>query len=155
MKKILVVILAVFFTQLAFSQKPHFHKGDKILNIGIGYDYYPMGSLALDYCVTDAFLDVGSVGVGPFLAGGFTSSRSIVSLGARASIHYPFFEMFDTYAGVGLGIGYHMWFEFNNKVHLVPAMFLGMRYPFSEKLSGFVEAGFGLSYFSMGVAVNL
>jgi hypothetical protein len=155
MKKILFVILAVFLCQFVFSQKPLFLKGDKVLNIGIGYDYYPLGALSLDYCVADGILEEGSFGVGPFLAGGFTSSRSIVSIGARASIHYPFFEKFDTYAGVGLGIGYHMWFEFNDKVHLVPALFLGMRYPFSEKLSGFVEAGFGLSYFSMGVALNL
>ncbi|MBN1927537.1 MAG: hypothetical protein JW798_17015, partial [Prolixibacteraceae bacterium] len=122
---------------------------------GIGYDYYPLGSMSLDYCIAEGIVEVASIGVGPFLAGGFTSSRMIFSLGVRGTLHYPFLDMLDTYLGAGLGAAYHMWFQFSDDVHFVPVIFLGARYPFSEKMSGFCEAGFGLSYFSLGVAFNL
>ncbi|MBN1927191.1 MAG: hypothetical protein JW798_15265, partial [Prolixibacteraceae bacterium] len=62
MKRILLLIFSIFVVQFGFSQKPHFIKSDKVLNVGIGYDYYPLGSMSLDYCIAEGIVEVASIG---------------------------------------------------------------------------------------------
>jgi hypothetical protein len=119
---ILVCLLANIFLVSAQSV---FTKGDKVLNVGIGFGntlYTGLGYsstipplfASLDVCAKDnLFNEKSSLGVGGFV--GYASSEykqdlidfrykySSFILGVRGSLNYQLAEKLDTYAGLALG----------------------------------------------------
>jgi len=121
------LILALFFVcGIAAAQSPTFNKGDKVLNLGVGFgsglytgggysSQMPAISASLEVGVVDNVIDKGSIGVGGYI--GYTSAKfdysdfgytygwkySDLVIAARGAFHYPLVEKLDTYAGLALG----------------------------------------------------
>lgn len=121
------LILALFFIcGIASAQSPTFNKGDKVLNLGIGFgsglytgggysSQMPALSASLEVGVVDNVIDKGTIGVGGYI--GYTSAKydfsgpgytygwkySNLVIAARGAFHYPLVEKLDTYAGLALG----------------------------------------------------
>jgi hypothetical protein len=179
MKKIVLFMLVVVFSLAqALAQDSTFGKGDKVLNLGIGFgsSYYsgfytshmPAISGSLEVGVADNILEKGSIGVGGYL--GYSSAKystywktSNFLIGARGSFHYPLINKLDTYTGVLLGYNiystkYDLSYTGLNSASssgLAFAWFAGARYYFSEKFAGMVEVGYGIAYLNLGIALKL
>lgn len=185
MKKIAVVftlVLAFGFSSMA--QEPIFSKGDKVVNLGIGFGTgYGLGykttipplSASFEMGVKDGILEKGSLGVGGYL--GFSSYTYRSSwyggtygwnytnfiLGARGVFHYPFIEKLDTYTGLLLGFrvvtstDYGTTGTYTNPSSsgLAYSWFVGGRYYFTDRIAGMLELGYGISYLNLGVAIKL
>ena len=122
MKKV-SLFFAVMMISFAASSQNTFTKGDKVLNLGVGFGTYgdfgtttiPPVSLSLEYCVKDnLFNDKSSLGIGGYA--GYHSSKweylddavwgykySNFILGARGVLHYQLINKLDTYWGLLLG----------------------------------------------------
>jgi hypothetical protein len=42
-----------------------FFKGDKIINVGLGFLNHPVISASLDYGIAEDVIDYGAIGIGP------------------------------------------------------------------------------------------
>ena len=154
-----------------------FVKGDKVLNLGIGFgssyygSYYtshmPAISASLEVGVLDGILEKGSIGVGGYV--GYASAKysnywktSNFLIAVRGSFHYPLVNKLDTYTG--LQLGYNI---FNTKYYdtysgtfnasssgLAFAWFAGARYYFSNNFAAMVEVGYGVAYLNLGIALK-
>jgi hypothetical protein len=177
MKKLLLSLLVVVFTftQL-LSQESTFKKGDKALNLGIGFgsSYYggfytshmPALSASLEVGVADGILDKGSIGVGGYI--GYSSAKystywktTNFLIGARGSFHYPLVNKLDTYTGLQLGYNVFSTKYYDNTYTtggsastLQFAWFAGARYYFSNNIAVFAEVGYGVAYLTVGVALK-
>ncbi len=127
MKKTLLGILfflsGIFITN---AQEESFSKGDKVINLGIGFGstlytgtgystVVPPISASFEYGIVDGIADKGSIGVGGYI--GYTSAKyeqtisgtkygweySSFIIGARGAFHYPFVDKLDTYGGLIIG----------------------------------------------------
>jgi len=121
-----LLLALLFVCGIAAAQTPTFEKGDKVLNLGIGFgsglytgggytSHMPALSASLEVGVVDDVIEKGSIGVGGYI--GYTSAKwevnssgytygynySDLVIAARGSFHYPFVEKLDTYAGLSLG----------------------------------------------------
>src|SRR5665647_2093777 len=177
MKKLLLSLLVVVFTftQL-LSQESTFKKGDKALNLGIGFgsSYYggfytshmPALSASLEVGVADGILDKGSIGVGGYI-GYFSAKYSTYwkttnfLIGARVSFHYPLVNKLDTYTGLQLGYNVFSTKYYDNTYTtggsastLQFAWFAGARYYFSNNIAVFAEVGYGVAYLTVGIALK-
>jgi hypothetical protein len=177
MKKLLLSLLVVVFTitQL-LAQESTFKKGDKALNLGIGFgsSYYggfytshmPAISASFEVGVADGILDKGSIGVGGYL--GYSSAKystywktTNFLIGARGSFHYPLVNKLDTYTGLQLGYNVFSTKYYDNTYTtggsastIGFAWFAGARYYFSNNFAGLVEVGYGVAYLTIGVALK-
>jgi hypothetical protein len=178
MKKLLLSLLVVVFTftQL-LAQESTFKKGDKALNLGIGFgsSYYggyytshmPAISASFEIGVADGILDKGSIGVGGYV--GYSSAKystywktSNFLIGVRGSFHYPLVNKLDTYTGLQLGYNafstkYYDTYISNYSATASSigfAWFAGARYYFSNNIAAFAEVGYGVAYFTIGVALK-
>jgi len=184
MKKIYVFMLAVIFTggNLA-AVDPVFLKGDKVLNLGIGLgstlysgSFYksqvPPISASLEFGVADNLLEVGTVGVGPYL--GYSSYKyeyqdwgwkySNIIIGVRGNFHYPLLDKLDTYVGLLLGYNIASSKEFGNSIPgwdysysaggIVYSGFIGARYYIKDSFALLAELGYGIAYLNLGVALK-
>ncbi len=177
MKKLLLSLLVVVFTftQL-LSQESTFKKGDKALNLGIGFgsSYYggfytshmPALSASLEVGVADGILDKGSIGVGGYI--GYSSAKystywktTNFLIGARGSFHYPLVNKLDTYTGLQLGYNVFSTKYYDNTYTtggsastLQFAWFAGARYYFSNNIAVFAEVGYGVAYLTVGIALK-
>jgi len=122
----LFLVVLLLICGVASAQTPVFEKGNKVLNLGLGFGngfysgggYYsqmPALSASLEVGAVDNVIDKGTIGVGGYL--GYSSAkweetylgstygfrRSNLILAARGSFHYPLVEKLDTYAGLSLG----------------------------------------------------
>lgn len=129
MKRIGMVILALFLSLGVFAQENLFQQGDKVINFGLGIgttlysgSFYktkiPPVSVSFELGLKeDLFIDNLNLGVGGYL--GFTSSKwestwlglgkygwnyTNIIIGGRGAVHYPFIEKLDTYTGLLLGL---------------------------------------------------
>jgi len=175
MKKLLLVLLvAVFSLTQLIAQESTFTKGDKVVNLGIGFGstYYnafytshtPALSVSFEANVKDGILDKGSIGVGGYLGyssasySGYWKTTNIV-IGARGSFHYPLVNKLDTYTGLLLGYNiysfkYDSGYTLGNtgtSSGLLLAWFAGARYYFTDKFGVMAEIGYGISYLTIGV----
>ena len=117
MKKIILLSVFIIAVIAVKAQDPIFVKGDKVVNLGVGLEYWRLPiTVSGEYCITDGIAEKGSIGVGAYAGVSFnwysyyTSSIDFLA-GARGSFHYPFIDKLDTYAGLSLGIDtyyYHM-----------------------------------------------
>ncbi len=175
MKKFTLFIVAIAFslTQL-LGQESTFVKGDKILNLGVGFgstyysSYYtshtPALSASLEFGVKDGILEKGSIGIGGYV--GYSSAKwtnyyktSNIIIGARGSFHYPLVNKLDTYTG--LLLGYNIYTYSYDVSYLgakgsagavTLAWFAGARYYFSDKFAVLGEIGYGIAYLTLGVS---
>ena len=165
MKKLLLLIVAVAFS-LRCSLRNLPFKGDKVLNLGIGFGstYYssfysshtPALSASMEFEVKDGIIDKGSIGVGGYV--GYSSAKwtnyykvSNIIIGARGSFHYPLVDKLDTYTGILLGYNIYTYSYDSNYFGasgsasgVAFAWFAGARYYFSEKFAAFGELGYGI-----------
>ena len=174
---LLVFLLPLFLDAPLAAQESTFAKGDKVLNLGIGFgsSYYssfytshmPAISASFEVGVIDGILDKGSIGVGGYI--GYSSAKysnywktSNFLIGARGSFHYPLANKLDTYTGLQLGYNifstkYYDTYSgaFNaSSSGLAYAWFAGARYYFSDKFAGMIEVGYGIAYLNLGVAIK-
>lgn len=175
MKKLLLLLfVAVFSLTQLVAQESTFKKGDKVLNLGIGFgstfygSFYgsqtPALSASLEVGVKDGILDKGSIGVGGYL--GYSSATwtnyyktSNFIIGARGTFHYPLVNKLDTYTGLLLGYNiYNYKYETgylgsgSSTSGLILAWYLGARYYFTDKFAVMGELGYGVSYLTLGVS---
>jgi hypothetical protein len=175
MKKLLLSLMVIVFTfsQLV-AQESTFAKGDKVLNLGIGFgsSYYtgyytsltPSLSASFEVGVKDGILEKGSIGVGGYM--GFASAKyadywktSNFLIGVRGSFHYPLVNKLDTYTGLILGYNiyntkyYDTYYgnESASSSGVQLAWFAGARYYFTDTFSAMAEIGYGISYLTLGV----
>ena len=178
MKKIFVLLLAVSFSvSQLYAQESTFEKGEKVLNLGVGFgstyyaSYYssqsPALSASFEVGVVDNILEKGVIGIGGYV--GFSSSKyanywktTNFIIGARGTFHYPLVDKLDTYTGLLLGynIASHKYYDnylggFNaSSSGLASAWFVGGRYYFSDAIAVMAEFGYGISYLTVGVALK-
>jgi len=180
MKKFLLPLIAIaLFVVQGNAQDNTFNKGDKVVNLGVGFGsnlYSGSGydsktpPISASYEVgvkDDLFDEFSSLGVGGYVGytgakyaylGGSTKFSSIV-IGARGALHYQFIDDLDTYTG--LMLGYNIVsvsgtdFPGASASEFAFSWFLGGRYYFSDKFAGLVELGSGVAYFTIGVAIKL
>jgi hypothetical protein len=182
MKRLALLFLVVAFamTQLQ-AQESTFVKGDKVLNLGIGFGsglytgtYYktsvPPISASFEVAVKDGVLDKGSIGVGGYLAysqhkwdyNGWGWKYSNLFIAARGTFHYPLVKKLDTYTGLALGYNIAHSSEYGTAIPgydynatsggLLFAWFVGGRYYFSNSFAAMAELGVGIVYLNLGVA---
>jgi hypothetical protein len=177
MKKLLLLLIVVVFslTQL-LAQESTFKKGDKALNLGIGFgsSYYggfytshmPAISASFEVGVADGILDKGSIGVGGYI--GYSSAKYSIYwkttnflIGARGSFHYPLVNKLDTYTGLQLGYNVFSTKYLDNTYStggsastLQFAWFAGARYYLSKNFGLMAEVGYGVAYLTIGVALK-
>lgn len=183
MKKILLVFV-ILLIPMAFlkAQDPTFVKGDKVLNLGIGFgntlysgSYYksqiPPLSASFEVGVVDNVIEKGVIGVGGYL--GYSSSKyeysgygwkySNIIIGARGNFHYPLVNKLDTYTGLLLGYNISSAKEFGtfpgfgfsaSSGGVVWAWFVGGRYYFKDTFAVMAELGYGVAYLNLGVALK-
>jgi hypothetical protein len=158
MKKIVFLSLLVCAVLLSKAQEPIFYNNDKVFNFGVGLgNSLSSISLSLEQGVIDGLFDKGTVGVGGILGfvNSFNNQKVGITVAARGSFHYPFFDKFDTYAGLALGFRYNIYNNLPNDLIPVGGFYLGGRYYFSDKLAFFAEAGAGIDYLTLGISYKL
>ena len=167
---------------MANAQSPTFEKGDKVINLGIGFGGYgtwgyhvavPPVSISGEVGILDNILDKGSIGVGGYL--GYASYKETgyyaneywtfnrLFIGARGVFHYPFIDKFDTYAGLTIGFNSYSWKwhgagsqgAYPGSSGLGSSVFVGGRYYLSDKFGLMGELGYGISYINIGIALKL
>jgi len=127
MKKIGMLLFVAFLALNLTAQDNMFAKGEKVLNLGIGFGggYYsgystgfsrtPFISATVDYGVVDGVLDEGTIGIGGYLGYasakydsglGFGWKETDIVIGPRGTFNYPLLDKLDTYAGILLA--YHV-----------------------------------------------
>ncbi len=185
MKKLFAIAAIVFFSFSALqAQESMFNLGDKVVSLGVGFGstlytgtYYTSGvppvSIAYEQAIKDEILEKGVIGVGGWL--GYTSYKydylgwgykySNFIFGVTGTFHYPLVDKLDTYVGIGLGYNiasakefgsYPGGWDYNSTSGgIVFAGMIGARYYFVEKFAVFAQAGYGISYFTVGVSIRL
>lgn len=124
MKRLFLLSVMFFFlTFLVKAQNTTFVKGDKVLNLGIGFgstlysgssytNKIPPVSASFEVNVKDELFDENSsLGVGGYF--GYTGAKwdfmdygwsyNSIIIGPRGSLHYQFVEKLDTYTGLMIG----------------------------------------------------
>ncbi|MBK6346747.1 MAG: hypothetical protein IPN08_09850 [Bacteroidales bacterium] len=125
MKKVVITLFAAILAFNLSAQESTFEKGDKALNLGLGFGSFlgasgykttiPPISASFEVGIIDGILDKATVGVGGYL--GFAGSKdeipwfgdeyyvkyTYIVIGARGTFHYPLVDKLDTYGGVMLG----------------------------------------------------
>jgi len=183
--KVKILTLATLFYCSLFMvnvQSQTFQKGDKVLNLGIGFggqspSNYPVttpsGSASFEYGIKDQGPDKGSFGIGGYIGyahykenGGSYSGDNYwtvnrILIGARGAFHYPLVDKLDTYGGLTLGFVARSW-KWNgsgtNSDHpsrnpLGGDIFVGGRYYFSDKLAAMGELSLG-TYLMLGISMK-
>ena len=175
-----IVVVALTMTQL-LAQESTFKKGDKVLNLGIGFGGRYMGSgmttsvppisASFEVGVKDGVLEKGSIGVGGMLAYsshkyeylGWGWKYTSIVIGARGTFHYPLVNKLDTYTGLLIGYDISTATEFgtstgypydNSYGGLTYAWFVGARYYFSDSFAACGELGVGVTILNIGVALK-
>lgn len=183
-KRILPLLMAVFFVLAVDAQNNTFNEGDKVLNLGLGFGstlyagrYYtnkiPPVSASFEIGIKDELFDENSsLGVGGYL--GYTGAKydyqgwgwnySSIIIGGRGLLHYQFIDDLDTYTGLMLGVNVvssksfgtgGMWDSHSMAgTGLTYSWFVGGRYYFSDNLAGMLELGYGVAYLNIGIALK-
>lgn len=153
MRKLLTLSILLVLAFYVKAADPIFLKGDKVINVGVGLEYWRMPIYAsAEFGVADNIFEKGSIGVGAYAGISYSwywSNSFSVLAGARGAFHYPILEKLDTYIGLSLGIDTYYTYFIN------PGGFIGARYPISDKLNVFLEAGSGLGYLTGGISFKL
>jgi len=166
MKKVILLSLLFIAAVAVKAQEPVFVKGDKAVNVGIGFDNYINLSLSGEMGIMDGIADKGTIGAGIYAGVGsyissYYSNYYRAMGGVRGTFHYPFIEKLDTYAGIGLGLEYYRYDydgilgyydDHYSQMGLDAGFFIGARYPLTEKFTVFGELGYGIGYLTAGIS---
>ncbi len=187
MKKIIISFIAIStlaFTTLS-AQESTFNKGSKVINAsiglgsilhsGLGYSTkVPPVSASFELGIKDDFLtEKLTLGLGAYMGYSKYSwdygiynwgwNYSTIIIGARAAVHYPLIEKFDTYGGVMVGVNITTSTEFGSNsgtgyytntggTGLAYSFYIGGRYYFTPNIAALGEIGYGISYLNLGLA---
>jgi hypothetical protein len=164
------------------AQTSSFQKGDKVLNLGIGFGGYspsgyhivtPSASVIYEVGVKDMDSGKGSIGIGGYIGyasykenGNFVLNNywsvTRILIGARSAFHYPLVEKLDTYGGITLGIMARTWKWNGSGNHLDHPqrkpfggdIFVGGRYYFSDKFAVMGELALG-AFLTLGISLKM
>ncbi len=155
MKKIILLFAVVVLAFTVNAQEVQFAKGDKVINVGIGLDYYRIPvTISGEYCIMDGIVDKGSIGVGAYAGGALSFYSSFyIMAGVRGAFHYTFIDKLDTYIGLNIGLDKHLGHLYSGWVS--GGGFLGARYYMKPNMAFFGEIGYGLGLATVGVAFKL
>jgi hypothetical protein len=180
-KLILLFVVAAFSLTQMLAQESTFAKGDKVLNLGIGFGgrysgsgmttSVPPISASFEVGVKDGVVEKGSIGIGGMLAysahkweyAGWGWKYSSIVIGARGTFHYPLVNKLDTYTGLLIGYdistaseyGISTGYPYDNSYGgFTYAWFVGARYYFSDSFAAFGELGVGVTIFNIGAALK-
>jgi len=184
MKVKILTLATLFFCSLILvnAQTPTFQKGDKVLNLGVGFGGFspsgyqistPSASASYEVGVKDFGPDNGSLGIGGYLGysrfnenGNYFGSDywtvNKILIGARGVYHYPLVNKLDTYGGLTLGIVARSW-TWNGTVNqsnhpsrkpVGGDLFIGGRYYFSDKFAVMGELSLG-TYLTLGISLKI
>lgn len=156
-----------------------FHKGSKVLNLGIGLSVYNYANSSF-FPALSASVDVGfKEGLGPGTLGlggmvgywqstynwgsGYKYGWRNIMVAARGTYHFDALntEKYDVYVGALAGLRMYNYsdnfIDNNNTSSIYPAIgfFGGGRYHFSKGFGVFGEAGYGMSWLTVGAALKL
>jgi len=181
-KKFYVTLVLCLGVVMSASAQDVFLKGDKVVNLGVGFGSFltvsgakasipPIGA-SFEYGIVDGlFDDQASIGVGGYF--GFVTSKwqystydrgyryTDVLVGVRANFHYQFVEKLDTYGGVL--VGYDLSAKTNygsgtiedpnySSGGAVVNLLAGARYYFTDQIAVFGEVGYGISAIELGLS---
>jgi hypothetical protein len=155
MKKSFLLLLLLLSIIVSKAQHQMFFESDRQVKIGLGYRNYPLLTAHADYGIMDNILEDGALGVGPYASLGISSRYTHLSGGVRGTFHYPLFDDFDTYAGVGIGVRYEFSSFYDNNTFFEPGAFIGVNYPISNTLNVFGEIGSGTAYLVFGFTFHI
>jgi hypothetical protein len=183
MKKRNLVIIALIFISIISLNAQTFKKDNFVGNLTIGFgnalygsaysSSFPPIAISGDYGIVDNVFDKGTIGIGGLI--GYTSSKqniysdyswsyTSIVIGPRGTIHYPFVDKLDTYAGLMIGYdivsasstGYNDGYNYTASGSVaIFAGFVGARYYFNDKIAGVCELGFGIAYFNIGISYKI
>ncbi len=176
MRKLALIIAAVACFSVSSNAQDMFVKGTQLFKLGVGVNSNgtPL-DISYEKGIQDDFLGVdglvlglgGNLGYYGYkedftnLAGSFSWKYTNIIVGARALVHYPLIDKLDTYTGVMLGYNVaSAKYEGPNAGSIAsPSVggivfggLVGARYEFSQSLGAYIEAGFGISNVSLGIA---
>ncbi len=172
-----VALLTVSF---ASANAQAYQEGDKMLNIGLGIGSNLGGSgytntippigASLEVGITDQISVGGFAGIAgssykfPTFGGEYKFSYSYITFGARGSYHFATSEKLDPYAGLMLGYNVATVTVKEPANYTGPTIsaasdggvlvggHVGARYYFNEKVAGFGEVGYGISFLTLGAS---
>ena len=180
MKKIIVGFVALVFAVMANqTSAQNFSKGDQFVQAGVGFGSAYIGSglnrglppvhVSYEYGITDKIGVGGLIGTtsarsGKFSGGGeYKYSYTIV--GGRVAYHFYEKEKLDLYGGAMLGYNIASVKYKGSHSALVPVAhangglavgaFVGARYFIHEKFHLMAEAGYTISFISVGIGIKL
>ncbi|MDR1371680.1 MAG: hypothetical protein LBJ17_00935 [Dysgonamonadaceae bacterium] len=156
----LFLTLCICCTVIAGKAQNLFSKGDKVVGLGIGlFEYdrsgFPFAASA-EFGLKDNLFDENS-SLGAGILAGYSADRyegkdySYFLIGIRGAMHYKLVEKLDTYTG--------LMFAFeggsNRNRGLIPGLFAGGRYYFTDNAAVFGEIGYGISLLQIGISIKL
>ena len=186
MKKRNLLIISLLFCGIITIQAQTFKKGDLVgdLTIGLGSTLYtgvgytssiPPLAIAADYGIVDNVFDKGTIGIGGLIgysSAGWSNNSygynygwnyTYIVIGPRGTLHYPFIDKLDTYAG--LLVGYNIvsvsatgtagTYGSAAGSAAIFAFFVGARYYFTDKFAVMAELGTGFAYLNLGISLKL
>lgn len=151
-----------------------YHKGDNLLNIGVGISSYfyghPIGA-SYEAGITDdisvgAQIDYNSGNYGDYYYNNARWRYTSTYVGARGSFHVNRLlrlntQKVDLYAGLGLGYRTFRWndsnygYGYDYRSGLFLNYFVGGKYYFTDKVGAFLELGYtGLSSSRVGLSIK-
>ena len=176
MRKLALIIAAVACFSVSSNAQEMFVKGTQLIKLGIGVNgngtpldiSYEKGVkedfLGVDGLVLGLGGNLGYYGYKEDFAGygiNYSWKYTNIIVGARALAHYPLIDKLDTYAGLMLGYNVASTkYDGPNSASIAsPSVggfvlggVAGARYEFSQTFGAYVEAGFGISNVSLGIA---
>ena len=185
MKKTLLLASLVSLTTFCYSQTEQFKKGQIDAQLGFGFvstananlnaaglgevsKYrfaFPPPYASLDYAVTD------EISLGGYLT--YTSANvkfydsidkeKVMYVGARGLYHIDVHPKLDTYGGAGLAFGSYKGtttvgghtYNLQESGKLYYQLIVGSRYRFTEDTGAFLEIGYGIALFNIGINFKL
>ena len=175
MKKIFVYVLVAFFaTSFAIAQE--FNKGTNVINVGIGlgghFDTFnsPSQSPSISASFERGIWEIPGPGV--ISLGGYLGYKSYkydnddrwnyTIVGVRGAYHYNGLNVdkLDVYAGAMLSyniLSYDNTYTASGSYGSVfdATTFIGGRWYFAQSIAAFAEIGYGVAYFTLGVAFRI
>ena len=153
--KVFVVFLFCAVCSVSVNAQNTFSKGDKVVNLGVGIGGwgFPISG-SFEYGIKDnLFDDKSSLGISGYLGASFRNNYSYFYPSVRCALHYQLVDNLDTYAGLGIAIGFWSSKYWNSSdVYLSVPFILGGRYYFKDNMAGFAELGYGFAYLTLGIS---
>ncbi|MCL2042482.1 MAG: hypothetical protein FWG84_10680 [Bacteroidales bacterium] len=174
---VMALVMSGASVTMATAQKADgsiFGKGSKVVNLGLGLGgmhgtgygmRVPPIQGAFEIGIVDNLIKStgqGAIGIAPtvgYAAYGFEDwTLSDIFLGVKGNFHYQFVAKLDTYAGVQFGYDVVRWSGDVTGAAgsaLYYGFAVGARYYFKDKLAVMGEAGYGISWLNIGIALKL